>query len=372
MIVSTASAIPQAAEAMPSSKAPVLSSPDQVTPAELTAILNQVGLAGTVESVRWQRIGAGQVGQNARFTLSADGALPQTLVGKFPATDPISRQTGVLLRNYEREAFFYSALAATVDIRTPAILAVQFDPDTHEFMLLMEDLAPGFQIDQRSECSTDQAALALEELAKLQGPRWGDAALAQHELLLRPPPDPGEAPIYNTTQQGFTERYADRLSDAELNAVLRFGEVQAAYLNHEVPRTLIHIDYRLDNMIFGEAGESPPRPLTVFDWQSIGLGCALNDASYFLGTSLAPEHRAKAERGLLKHYLEVLRSYGIDLGWDACWKLYRQHAPAGMHMAVVASMIVGETERGNDMFMTMAKRSIAMCEDLESLDLLSG
>ena len=34
-------------------------------------------------------------------------------------------------------------------------------------------------------------------------------------------------------------------------------------------------------------------------------------------------------------------------------------------------MIVGETERGNDMFMTMAKRSIAMCEDLESLGLLS-
>ncbi|MDE0273335.1 MAG: phosphotransferase, partial [Gammaproteobacteria bacterium] len=353
--------MPQAVEFMPPSKAPVLSSPDQVTPADLTAILNQAGLTGTVESVSWQRIGAGQVGQNARFTLSADGTLPKTLVGKFPATDPTSRQTGVLLRNYEREVFFYSALAATVDIRTPAILAIQFDPDTHEFMLLMEDLAPGFQIDQRSECSTDQAALALEELAKLQGPRWGDAALAQQELLVRPPTNPGETPIYNTTQQGFTERYADRLSAAELNAVTRFGEAQAAYGNYEGPQTLIHIDYRLDNMIFGEANDSPPRPLTVFDWQSIGLGCALNDASYFMGTSLEPEHRAKEERGLLKHYLDVLRSYGVDLSWDACWNLYRRYTPAGLHMAVVASMIVGETERGNDMFMTMAKRSIAMC-----------
>ncbi|MYH14629.1 MAG: phosphotransferase [Gammaproteobacteria bacterium] len=364
--------MPQAVEFMPPSKAPVLSSPDQVTPADLTAILNQAGLTGTVESVSWQRIGAGQVGQNARFTLSADGTLPKTLVGKFPATDPTSRQTGVLLRNYEREVLFYSTLAATVDIRTPAILAIQFDPDTHEFMLLMEDLAPGFQIDQRSECNTDQAALALEELAKLQGPRWGDAALAQQELLVRPPTNPGETPIYNTTQQGFTERYADRLSAAELNAVTHFGEAQAAYGSYAGPQTLIHIDYRLDNMIFGEASDSPPRPLTVFDWQSIGLGCALNDASYFMGTSLAPEHRAQEERGLLKHYLDVLRSYGVDLSWDACWKLYRRHAPAGLHMAVVASMIVGETERGNDMFMTMAKRSIAMCEDLESLDLLGG
>ena len=352
------------------SKAPVLSSPDQVTPAHLTAILNQAGLNGTVESVSWQRIGAGQVGQNARFTLVADGNLPKTLVGKFPATDPTSRQTGVLLRNYEREVFFYATVAATVDIRTPAILAIQFDPETHEFMLLMEDLAPGFQIDQRSECSTDQAALALEELAKLQGPRWGDAALAQHDLLVRPSPSPGEPPMYNATQHGFVERYASRLSADELGAVTRFGEAQAAYASHEGPESLIHIDYRLDNMMFGEASDSPPRPLTVFDWQSIGLGCALNDASYFMGTSLTPEHRAKAERGLLKHYLDVLQSYGVDLGWDACWTLYRRHAPAGLHMAVVASMIVGETDRGNEMFMTMAKRSIAMCEDLESLNLL--
>ena len=350
----------------------VVSSPDRVTPAGLTAALNQAGLAGTVDSVTWQRIGAGQVGQNVRFTLSADGALPKTLVGKFPATDPTSRQTGVLLRNYEREVFFYSALAATVDIRSPAIFAVQFDPDSHGFMLLMEDLAPGLQIDQLSECSTDQAALALEELAKLQGPRWGDPTLANHQLLVRPPPSRDEPPLYNAMQQGFTERYADRLSAVDLDAALRFGDAQATYGAPEGPQTLIHIDYRLDNMIFGETGGAAPRPLTVFDWQSVALGCALNDASYFMGTSLTPRHRAKEERGLLKHYLGVLRSYGIDLRWETCWHLYRRHAPAGLHMAVVASMIVGETERGNDMFMTMAKRSIAMCDDLGSLDLLSG
>ena len=357
---------------MAPSKAPVLSSPDQVTPADLTAMLNQAGFAGTVKSLSWQRIGAGQVGQNARFTLSGDGELPTTLVGKFPASDPTSRQTGVTLRNYEREAFFYAKLAATVDIRTPTILAIQFDPDSHDFMLLMEDLAPGFQIDQRSECTTDQAALALEELARLHGPRWGDSSLANHELLVRPPPSPGEVPLYNATQQGFTERYADRLGAAELTAVRRFGETQAAYGHQEGPQTLIHIDYRLDNMIFGDAKDSPPRPLTVFDWQSVVLGGALNDASYFMGTSLTPEHRAKAEPELLRHYLDVLRSYGVDLRWEACWDLYRRQAPAGLHMAVVASMIVGETERGNDMFMAMAKRSIAMCNDLGSLDLLAG
>jgi hypothetical protein len=38
-----------------------------------------------------------------------------------------------------------------------------------------------------------------------------------------------------------------------------------------------------------------------------------------------------------------------------------------MIMAVIASMIVGETERGNDMFMVMAKRSAHMSRELDAI-----
>ncbi len=337
----------------------MVSSPEQVTAQWLTAKLNQAGLAGAVRSLQWRSIGAGQLGENARFTLAVEGPLPNSLVGKFPSRDPVSRQTGIQLQNYARECFFYSTLATKVDIQTPTVFALEFDPESHDFVLLMEDLAPGVQIDQMSECTTDQAALAAEELAKLHGPRWGDRALARHPLLARSVPKKGEPHIYCALQQGFLQRYGERLSTSEWSAVAQFGAAQDAYLRLDGPQTLIHIDYRLDNMMFGG-----PHPLTVLDWQSISMGCALNDLSYFLGTSLAPAHRAKAERDLLRHYLSVLRSYGVDLDWSTCWRLYRHHAPAGLHMAVVASMIVGETARGNDMFMTMAKRSIAMCEDL--------
>lgn len=340
----------------------MVSKPEQVTAQWLTAKLNEAGLTGAVRDVQWCSIGAGQVGENARFTLKVEGALPSSLVGKFPSRDPVSRQTGIQLQNYARECFFYSELAAKVDIQTPAVFAVEFDSESHDFILLMEDLAPGAQIDQMSECTTDQAALAVEELAKLHGPRWGDSTLARHPLLARATPKKGEPHIYCALQQGFLQRYGERLSASERSAVAQFGAAQDAYLRPESPQTLIHIDYRLDNMIFGG-----PHPLTVLDWQSIAMGCALNDLSYFLGTSLTPAHRAKAERDLLKHYLRVLHTYGVDLDWNACWRLYRHHAPAGLHMAVVASMIVGETARGNEMFMTMAKRSIAMCEDLEVL-----
>ena len=56
------------------------------------------------------------------------------------------------------------------------------------------------------------------------------------ELLVRPSPSPGEVPIYNTTQQGFTERYADRLSAAELDAVTHFGQAQVATATMMAPK----------------------------------------------------------------------------------------------------------------------------------------
>ncbi|NKB99317.1 MAG: phosphotransferase [Pseudomonadales bacterium] len=347
---------------------PVVAHPSQVTPEWLTNVLRDCGFTGSVSDIAWQDIGAGQVGDNARFDLQVDGDLPTSVVGKFPSSDPVSKQTGIDGRNYAREVFFYTELAHSVDIQTPQVFTTEFDPSNHDFVVLMEDLAPGTQIDQMSECTVDEAALALEQLAKLHGPRWADTTLDQHHLLQRDPTattDIGD--LYQMVQPGFLERYQERLNEFDVIVVDRFGHLQNAYHDHTSDQTLIHIDYRLDNMIFGG-----PYPLTVIDWQSINIGCAFNDVSYFMGTSLSPERRAASERDLLKHYLEILASYQVILDWDSSWRLYRHYAPAGLTMAVIASMIVGETDRGNEMFMTMAKRSIAMSEDLDALELLGA
>ena len=171
--------------------------------------------------------------------------------------------------------------------------------------------------------------------------------------------------MYNMFMDGFLERYASRLSDSEQQMVQAIGQVQDSYAGYDGAKTLIHIDFRLDNMIFGG-----PYELAILDWQSINLGCALVDVAYFLGTSLVPEVRRESETALLRTYLTKLHGHQVELSWDDCWRWYRHFAPAGLHMAVVASMIVGETPRGNDMFMAMAKRSIAMCEDLQTVHLL--
>ena len=341
---------------------PFPASPEQVTPEWLTSQINRAGFRGQVKEVAWQRIGAGQVGENVRFTLESEGNMPASLVGKFPSRNTLSKNLAIQLNNYAREVFFYRNLSKTLDIQAPRCLAAEFDPHTHDFIIVMEDLAPGFQIDQMSECDSDQAALALEELAKLHGPRWGDPRLADLPLLAPIRMEGAAESAYQMILPGFLQRYASRLNEAELRAVAQFGELQEAYAQVDLPRTVIHIDYRLDNMMFGG-----PRPLSVFDWQSVNHGHALQDASYFMGTSVSSERRAQDERKLLQHYLNVLRSYGVDLSWEGCFRYYRHFAPAGLNMSVLVSTLVGETERGNEMFMTMARRSIQMCHDLESL-----
>ena len=345
----------------------VPSSPEQVSPEWLTSRLNASGLHGSVRDISWKSIGAGQVGDNARFQLTADGDLPNTLVGKFPSTNPMSKNLAIQLYNYAREVFFYSKLASTLDIQVPRCFAVEFDQESHEFIILMEDLAPGVQIDQMSECSLDQAALALEELAKLHGPRWGDPYLAELPLLATLRIGEPEPPPYSAFLDAFNQRYGSRLTQDERTAAEAFGQVQEAYASPDAPKTVIHIDYRLDNMMFGG-----PHPLTVFDWQSVNHGHAFQDVSYFMGTSISTKQRSHNERALLNHYLDLLRSYGVQVSWDECWRLYRHFAPAGLNMSVLVATLVGETERGNDMFMTMARRSIAMCEDLQSFELLQG
>jgi hypothetical protein len=59
-----------------------------------------------------------------------------------------------------------------------------------------------------------------------------------------------------------------------------------------------------------------------------------------------------------------------DYGWELCWRDYRRGAFAGFAVTVVASVIVQETARGNDMFTVMARRHARHALDLGSAEFL--
>lgn len=357
----------------------LVADPERVTPAWLTAVLRQAGaLPEDVEvtDLASERVGTGQVGQNVRFNLTlsrpAEGA-PASVVGKFPSSDPVSRATGVAQGNYMKEVRFYQEVAPTVDIRTPHCFHAAYDPGSSGFVLLMEDLTPARQGDQIAGCGVDEAALALEELAKLHAPRWNDPSLDAVDWLNRRSPEGARIvqALYTSVWPGFVARYGDRLAPEALEAAERLGPRLAAWLMQpEGARAVTHGDYRLDNMLFGtpEGGH----PLTVVDWQTPGHGPPLADVSYFLGAGLPVELRRRHEKELLRAYHRHLVAGGVS-GYDLvrCEEDYRRFAWSGVVMAVCASMIVGQSERGDAMFLAMAERHCAHALDVDAEDFLS-
>ena len=277
----------------PALNAPPIVPPAQISPKWMTAALAQAGIAATVAAVHGKRVGTGQVGESVRFTLTYDGDppadAPRTVVGKFPSSDPESRATGVNFGNYFREVWFYQNLAATAGATTPGCLHADVDPDTHDFVLIMEDLAPAVPGDQMRGVTVAAAALVLEEAAKLHASHWGDDALddlpwLQDSKAARSLSTPG---LMTTLWGAFRERYGERIKPD----CLAIGEaITADYATfkdgYAGPRCLTHNDFRPDNMMFGTSDGG--YPVAVVDWQSYGYGCCMADVSYFMAGALGP------------------------------------------------------------------------------------
>jgi hypothetical protein len=342
--------------------------PDDVTAAWLAERLE-----GEVGAVHTERIGDGLVGLNLRVEL-LDSApeLPGSVVLKLPSLDETSRATGILLRNYEREVKFYLQLADTVDLRVPHCHHGEWDEESGDFVLVLEDMAPAEQGDQVAGCSLAEAQTAVADLARLHGPRWNDEALHDVEWLgSRAASEDGldVAALWTTVYPGFEMTFGRHLTAEALDLVRQFGPVVAQWIHgHSGPLAVTHGDFRLDNLLFGTAAGGPA--VTTVDWQTPGHGHPVGDLSYFCGASLLPEDRRLHERDLLDLYASGLGEYGVDIGAVWLWEQYRRDAFAGVVMAVIASQIVGESARSEAMFAAMATRHLQHALDLDSLSLI--
>ncbi|HEY4610465.1 MAG TPA: phosphotransferase [Ilumatobacteraceae bacterium] len=340
--------------------------PQGLTDAWLSSVLQaDVRVRGT------SRIGDGLVGMNIRVELESDGTVPASLIAKLPSPDPTSRATGIALRNYEREVCFYLEVAPTVDIRVARCYHAEWDAATGDFVVLMEDLTPARQGDQVTGCDAAEARLAVIELAKLHGPRWGDPTLAEIEWLSRRGESDAQqlGALWAMFLPGFFNTYNRYLSVEATGVIERFGQAIVDWANHrDPPNTVTHGDYRLDNLMFGTAEGGPP--IAAVDWQTPGHGLGITDVSYFLGAGVVPDERRRIERELVDEYGQALADYGVVVGGDDLWLQYRRDAYAGVIMAVIASQLVGSNERSEAMFAAMATRHAQHVTDLDSESLL--
>ncbi len=320
------------------------------------------------------RIGDGLVGMNLRIALtSADPAVPESVVIKLPSPDPTSRATAMALRSYEREVKFYNEIAPTVDIHVPRCYHADWQEADHDFVIVLEDLAPQEQGNQVLGCSIGIARTAVLELARLHGPRWEDPSLHDLDWVARRSGDQDGAMLAGMWAMlfpGFIATYAKYLDPEAIALVHSFGgQVQQWTDGRDSPLTVTHGDYRLDNLMFATAAGGAP--ITTVDWQSPGHGPGLGDVSYFLGAGPLPADRRTIEKSLVAAYAAALRNdYGVIIDDDWAWEQYRYNAFAGVVMAVLASQIVGGTDRSEAMFAAMATRHLQHALDLDSESLI--
>jgi hypothetical protein len=342
--------------------------PDQITSEWLSS-----RLGADVRITSEKRIGDGLVGMNMRYGLDvpAGSGLPSSIIAKLPSPDPTSRATGIALRNYEREVKFYEVIAPTVDICVARCWHSDWDEGTGDFVLLMEDLSPAEQGNQITGCSVELARRSVLELARLHGPRWADPTLDGIEFLQRRGPGDAEQlqMIYSMMLPGFLATYSRHLDQEGTELVERFAARIPDWLaGRDLPSTVTHGDYRLDNLMFASAVGG--HPIATVDWQTPGHGQATADISYFMGAGPLTDDRRAIERGLLDEYLQALDGYGVSVDAEDFWRHYCRDAYSGVVMSVVASQIVGASDRSEAMFTAMATRHVRHALDLGAESLI--
>jgi Ecdysteroid kinase-like family len=339
--------------------------------------------------------GAGFMGDVVQLKLtlsSADAASPSSMILKIP-TASRNRQVGQSMGIYEREIRFYKELQHHMNVRTPVFYygAMDQTPDPAQglaiirflnrmpgwlswivfrllnwlgsrkalgFVLLIEDLGYLRVGDQVAGCSVEDAKKVLRAMANLQARFWQNQVLEKFawiipfELIIK-----FSQVVYLQTLPKYVAANGAQLSqrDRQLLDWLKLNGVALMTKLSQRPYTLLHGDFRLDNLFFDDENDE----IVLMDWQSPLLGPAALDFSYFLSAAIAADVSSEETDQLIDYYRLQLAGNGIGISRDQM----RWDYEAGM-LAVLLRVIPAEyqnildlgDDRGHDLAITWIER----------------
>ncbi|MCH7714147.1 MAG: DUF1679 domain-containing protein [Chloroflexi bacterium] len=353
--------------------------PDEVTPEWLTQALRSTGTISRAKIVASQseRLGVGQgfVGQVYRFTLeygTPEDSSPRSLVAKLSSPDPDLRALTFALN--QTELHFYQEIAPQVQLPTPRLYYGAVDPDSSKSILLLEDISNAKVGDNVAGCSTEEARLAFQQIGGFHA-QWWDNTGVDGLSWLRPV---SGLPLFDPESYQhrwgmFTEKFGGQLPTPLGEVAEEFGN-HAGHIGDRLMgrrTTMIHGDYRLDNLFFGHLGTGSA--LTVFDWQVPAKGPGPVDIAYFTAFCLEPEHRRREEMDLLKGYHDCLVENGVrEYEFDQCRQDYRLSMFFPMARLVTAGAILDfSSARGRSLISALIERVNAAVADHRLGELLA-
>lgn len=333
-------------------------------------------------------------GRLLRCHLTADGGFatdPATVIVKLPTADRRAFRFAKWLSMHERECLYYRRMARHARIRSPALLYGDFDEATQRFVLVLEDLGDLEVPVQVAGVAAGRARLAVREIARLHGQFWGAVdcpALSGCSDVHGPKFRRFLQIAYLLCLPVVLERFGDSFSPQTRWLTEALGPRITEHLASVAagPRTFVHGDYRGENMFFGPevgggasaggdssgGGAAAGDNFAVVDWQGCGLGAALYDVAYFLGTNLVRGDRRRIEREALEEYHDIVCRLGArNFTFDDCWRSYRQNM-----LSVLIPCILGcggldlGDQRLHDLWKSGLDRALAATEDLDVAEFL--
>ncbi len=360
---------------------PIPEGADQITAEWLSRALEAGGALEfpPIEDVVTERIGVGVgvVGTLLRCRLAyrdSAGSAPESVIVKLPSSDPKTLRLSKSLNLYKRELDYYRFVAPHAPVRSPTMFYGDLDRKSDRFVLVLEDLDGMETMDQIEGASPERARMAIRAAARLHGRYWNKTNLPPlagfyKSLALRNrivlqiiylknliPAFRNFGELFSDDTRRLAEAYGLRIADQMSDAAAG-------------PMTLMHGDFRLDNMFFGADGEDD---FALIDWQVCAVGNGLYDVAYFLAGSVTPEVRREIEREALEEYHRIVRSMGAkDFTFEECWNGYRRGVLSRLLISVIAAGGLDTSEeRGPRLLKVMVERSIAAIEDLNADELM--
>jgi aminoglycoside/choline kinase family phosphotransferase len=296
------------------------------------------------------------------------------VIAKFPTLDESARMNVVEpLRFYEKEVRFYQQAAPLSPLATPRAYFADHDPATGDFLLILEDLGERRTCDQTAGCEVRDAEVAIDALAGLHVAWWESTRFAGLPWLpfASDPPFPQVvAGMFKQAWPRAQEVLGERIPEEFRAYGERFPELVEWFFEQasRPPVTLLHGDFRLDNLFFGTGGGEPP--VTAVDWQICIKGRGGYDLGYFLSQSLTPSTRREHEEALVRRYHEAVSRH-VSYPFDELWDDYRRTvAFCFTYPVVAAGQIEVTNERHLELLTGMAERAMTAIADVRALALL--
>ena len=313
-------------------------------------------------------------GQLARLHLSFNqpqATLPSTLVAKLHAPDePLRAKTRPFTPD-KCEILFYQQLASETPVRTPYCYYSAMNVTDGKYVRILEDLAPAKVGDQIRGSTATETALALRAIAGFHAHWWNSEKIKGFDWLTSATTDSDSVSRWVLDQyQAAFPIFVNKTGALLTDAVKTFGEQLPEKLRGKSqfgnpPRTLVHGDFRLENVFFGASLGEPS--FAVIDWQDISCGEGVSDVAWFIGGCLqVTSNRRVKERRLLKTYHETLEANGVSgYTFDACWKDYRRAILRYFVQAVLmVASLNSENDREHRLARAVSERFIAAITDL--------